>query len=114
MYEKEVQRVKTLLDFEETEEKFNDVLEKLDTDESERCPECDEEDNKPILSMFTYEDWTDEQFDEFASLVYDTAEEICHTIIGKNIAYNNAYGWVRKACEQKYGDAGIYTETLIL
>lgn len=99
MLKDEVKKIKTLLDFEEVADDFTEALLELDLEST------GEESGKH--GMITWTEFSPEQLDDFASMVWDTAEAICHTLIGKNIKYRGAYWWVRKACKEKYGDSSI-------
>lgn len=97
MQKRDVEKIKTFLDFEEFEKDFEQALIELET-----LNECN-----PGHFLIWIEPWSDQQLDDFNNMVWDTAEEICHTLIGNNLRYNSAYWWVRKACKEKYGDASI-------
>lgn len=91
-------KIKTLFNFEETDDEFTEAL--LDFDVSD--PEYD-----TVHGMLKFDVWTQEQFDEFSDLLWYTAVTLRSTILEKNTKYNNAYWWVRQACKEKYGDPTI-------
>lgn len=92
-------KIKTLFDFGEIDESFEDALAEMDVN--------DPVDGQLNHGIIWWETWTDQQLEDFADMVWDTAEQLCHTLIGNNIRYNSAYWWIRKACKEKYGDASI-------
>lgn len=116
MKKQDVKKIKTLLDFEETDKDFEEALADLDNQSSVehltvevdiKIKDDDMPDEDDEHFALVVKPWTDDQINDFADMVWDTAEEICHLLIGKNIKYNSAYWWVRKACEIRYGDPTI-------
>lgn len=92
--------IKTMLDFEEIDDEFNDALLQLDMEG--RVLDADAE-----HGYMKFERWNELKLQEFNQMVCDTAELICSTLVANNFKYNSAYWWARKYCKEKYGDSSI-------
>lgn len=93
-------KISTIFDFEGVNSNFEDILAELEAGD-------DNNPGNPDHFFLWIEPWTEYQLTDFNNIVWDSAEELCHTLIGNNLKYNSAYWWLRKACKERYGDAGI-------